>query len=227
MEIGIREGDYVMPKTKMYTLADLSKVWVLVDVYEFELPWIQENDTAEMTFAGIPDKSYIGKVTYIYPYMEKKTRTVRVRLEFDNNEGLLKPDMFTTVTIKAGRNIEAVVVPAEAIVRSGERNQVFIRREKGKFEPREVRTGVTAAGMTQILEGVEPGEVVVTSSQFLIDSESKLREATAKMLEGLRAKPVPQESPAQSEDMDMSDMKIEDPGKEDLDMSGMKLENLK
>jgi len=229
LDIGIREGDYVTPKTMMYTLADLSKVWVEVDVYEFDLPWIKENDIAEMTLAAVPGRVFSGSVAYIYPYMEKKTRTVKVRLEFDNSEGLLKPEMFANVTIKAGRNIEAIVVPSEAIIRSGERDQVFIKRGEGKFEPREVKIGVTASGMTQILEGVAEGEEVVTSSQFLIDSESKLREATAKMMENLSAPPAGKKVTAKgkAEDMDMGDMNLDNINKGDLDMSDMNLESLK
>ena len=228
LDIGVREGDYVTPKTQMYSLADLDKVWVYADVYEFELPWIKTNDPVEMTFAGVPGKLFKGKIAEIYPYMEEKTRTIKVRIELDNSEGLLKPDMYTNVTIKAGNTIEAVVVPAEAIVRSGKRNQVFIRRDKGKFEPREVKIGITSAGMTQILEGVQPGEEVVTSSQFLIDSESKLREATAKMMEALSANPTAQQKePGTPKDMDMSDLDMDDLNEKELDMSDMTLENLK
>ena len=94
----------------------------------------------------------------------------------------LKPDMFADVTIHAQRKVDAIVIPAEAVVRSGERDQVFVVREPGKFEPRDVTLGVSARGLVQVIEGVSAGETVVTSSQFLIDSESKLREATAKML---------------------------------------------
>ena len=227
IDIGIREGDYVTPKTPIYSIADLSKVWVYADVYDFELPWIKKNDIAEMTLAAVPDRLFEGTVAYIYPYMEKKNRTVKVRLEFNNSDGLLRPDMFANVTIKAGNNIEAVVLPSEAIVRSGKRDQVFIRRGKGKFEPREVKIGITSAGMTQILEGVEPGEVVVTSSQFLIDSESKLREATAKMMEALSAGSDRQEQADGAEDMDMSDLGMENLSDKELDMSDMTLENLK
>ena len=106
-----------------------------------------------------------------------------MRLEFDNPNQLLKPDMFADVTIHAQRVIDAVVIPTEAVVRSGEREQVFVVREPGKFEPRDVKLGVSSQGMVQVLEGLSAGETVVTSSQFLIDSESKLREATEKMLE--------------------------------------------
>ncbi|MCL7487726.1 MAG: efflux RND transporter periplasmic adaptor subunit [Desulfobulbaceae bacterium] len=225
LAVNIREGDKVAPRTQMYTLADLSRVWAYVDVYEFELPWIEENDPAEMTLAGVPGRIFTGKLDYIYPYMDKETRTVKVRLEFDNREGLLKPDMFGDVIIKAGRDVEAVVIPAEAVVRSGEREIVFISRGKGKFEPREVEIGVTASGLTQILAGVEEGERVVTSSQFLIDSESKLREATAKMMAQQSGPSAPEEEPAGADDMDMSGMSLENM-EEELDMSDMTLENL-
>jgi len=111
-----------------------------------------------------------------------------VRLVFDNPDLLLKPDMYADVTIQAERQVEAVVIPAEAVVRSGEREQVFVVRAPGKFEPRVVKLGISSDGLVQVLEGVSPGEEVVTSSQFLIDSESRLREATAKMLEAMSGK---------------------------------------
>ena len=225
LAINIREGDKVTPRTQMYTLADLSRVWAYVDVYEYELPWIEEDDPAEMTLAGVPGRIFTGKLDYIYPYMDKETRTVKVRLEFDNREGLLKPDMFGDVIIKAGRDVEAVVIPAEAVVRSGEREIVFISRGKGKFEPREVEIGVTASGLIQILAGMEEGERVVTSSQFLIDSESKLREATAKMMAQQSGPSAPEDEPAGADDMDMSGMSLENM-EEELDMSDMTLENL-
>jgi len=185
INIGAREGQYVTPTTQLYKIADLSKVWVFADVYENEVSWIQEGDPVEMKLSAIPGKVFTGRVGYIYPYAEAKTRTIKVRLEFDNPDMLLKPDMFADVTIHAQRKVDAIVIPAEAIVRSGAREQVFIVREHGKFEPRDVTLGVSSKGLVQVLEGVSAGETVVTSSQFLIDSESKLREATAKMMEAL------------------------------------------
>jgi Cu(I)/Ag(I) efflux system membrane fusion protein len=183
INIGAREGQYVTPTTELYKIADLSKVWVFADVYESEVSWIQEGDPVDMKLAAIPGKVFSGRVGYIYPYAEAKTRTIKVRLEFDNPDLLLKPDMFADVALHAQRTVDAIVIPAEAVVRSGEREQVFVVRGPGKFEPRDVRLGVSSQGLVQVLEGVSAGEVVVTSSQFLIDSESKLREATAKMLE--------------------------------------------
>lgn len=183
INIGAREGQYVTPTTELYKIADLSRVWVFADVYENEVAWIQPGDPVDMKLAAIPGRVFSGRVGYIYPYAEEKTRTIKVRLEFDNPDMLLKPDMFADITIHAQRKIDAIVIPAEAVVRSGEREQVFVARGPGKFEPRDVKLGVSAKGVVQVIEGVSPGEEVVTSSQFLIDSESKLREATAKMLE--------------------------------------------
>lgn len=183
VNVGAREGEYVTPQTELFTVADLSHVWVLVDVFEDELPWVRVGDRVRMTVAAAPGTIFEGQLTYIYPYAESRTRTVKARLEFDNPDLLLKPDMFADVTIMASPEVDAVAVPAEAIVRSGIREQVFVVREPGKFEPRDVRPGVSSEGWTQILEGIEAGEQVVVSAQFLIDSESKLREAAAKMLE--------------------------------------------
>jgi Cu(I)/Ag(I) efflux system membrane fusion protein len=227
MNIGVRVGDYVSPKTELYMLADLSQVWVYVEVYENELPWVSVGDPAEMTVAAVPGKVYQSKVAYIYPYVEKKTRTVTLRLELDNKDGKLKPDMFADVVLKADRQEEAVVVPAEAVVRTGNRVLVFVQRQKGKFEPREVELGIAADGLTQINSGLEAGEVVVTSGQFLIDSESKLREATAKMLEimGAAGTAADQAEMDDMDDMDMSDFSLEDDKGEGLDMQDMNLEN--
>ncbi|MDT8371871.1 MAG: efflux RND transporter periplasmic adaptor subunit [Gammaproteobacteria bacterium] len=187
INIGAREGQYVTPQTELYMLADLSTVWVYADVYESELPWVKVGDLVEMTLTGIPSKTFTGSLSYIYPYAEVKTRTIKVRLVFDNSDLLLKPNMFANVIIHTQQQRDAITVPSEAVVRSGERNQVFVVREQGKFEPREVEIGISSNGLTQIVNGVSAGEQVVTSSQFLIDSESKLRESTAKMLEAISA----------------------------------------
>ncbi len=183
INIGARKGQYVTPPTELYTIADLSKVWVIVDIYEDELPWIRVGDLARMRVTALPGQTFNGTLSYIYPYAESKTRTIKVRMEFDNTDFLLKPDMFADVTIEASPLPDVIVVPSEAIIRSGVREQVFIRRAPGKFEPREVTLGVSSEGWTQVLDGITPGDEVVVSAQFLIDSESKLREATAKMRE--------------------------------------------
>jgi Cu(I)/Ag(I) efflux system membrane fusion protein len=183
MNVGVRPGQFVNAQTELYTIADLSQVWVYADIYEYELPWVQVGDKAEMQVQAAPGQTFEGRITYIYPYMDSKTRTIKVRLEFDNPDLVLKPDMYANVSIQADEQLDAVVVPSEAIIRSGTREQVFVQTGPGKFEPREVELGVSSGDMTQILAGVEVDEIVVTSSQFLIDSESKLREAAAKMRE--------------------------------------------
>ncbi|MFC1603155.1 efflux RND transporter periplasmic adaptor subunit [Pseudomonadota bacterium] len=218
MHIGARDGQYITPKDELYLIADLSRIWVNVDVYEDDLPWMKVGDKAEMTVRAAPGRLFEGEVTFIHPILQKKSRTVRVRLEFDNPDLTLKPGMFANVMLHADTQPEAVVVPSEAIVRSGSREQIFVVREPGKFEPREVRLGFSAGGFTQILEGVELGEEVVTSSQFLIDSESKLREATAKMIAAMAA----EADAGDMSDMSMDDMSMDD----DMDMSDMSLSDM-
>jgi Cu(I)/Ag(I) efflux system membrane fusion protein len=189
MNIGAREGERITPETELYMITDLSRVWVIVDIYEDDLPWVREGDSAKMQVAGVPGRVFTGKVVYIYPYLEAKTRTIKIRLEFDNSDFALKPDMFANVEVLASRQVDALTVPAESIVRTGTQEQVFVRRAPGQFEPRKVTVGVSANGQIQIVGGLDEGEVVVTSSQFLIDSESKLKEATAKMLDVARQNP--------------------------------------
>lgn len=185
-KIGARVGQYVTPKTELYTIADLSKIWVYAEIFEYELPWVYKGDKVEMTVASLPGKIFQGKLSYIYPYASSKTRTVRVRLVFDNADLLLKPDTFADVTIYASQQPEAVVIPAEAVIRSGTRDQVFILREPGVFEPSPVKLGLESEGQVIVLEGVQVGDEVVTSAQFMLDSESSLREATAKMMQKLQ-----------------------------------------
>lgn len=186
IRIGSRQGQYVTPKTELYMMVDLNKVWVYADVYEYELPWVKVGDDVEMTLASVPGRIFKGSVSYIYPYAESKTRTTKVRLIFDNSQLLLRPDMFAEVSIYADPLEDVVVIPAEAIIRSGDRAQAFIVRGPGRFEPRTVTLGIESDGQVAVLAGVNAGDEVVTSAQFLIDSESKLREATAKMMDVLK-----------------------------------------
>lgn len=205
MNIGAREGQRITPETELYMVADLSRVWVQVDVYEDELPWVRLGDEAEMRLPAAPGRVFKGRLSYIYPYLDGKTRTNKVRIEFANPDLILKPDMFANITLKPSRTMNAVVVPSEAIVRTGTRNQVFVQRAEGKFEPRIVELGLQSDGEVQILSGINSGELVVTSSQFLIDSESKLKEATAKMLDAMSEK----EAPAlETDDMQMEGMQM-------------------
>lgn len=181
LSIGARQGQYVTPATEIYQIVDLTTVWVYADIFEYELPWIREGDRVEMTLTSLPGQVLKGNVAYIYPYAESATRTTKVRLVFDNLDLLLRPEMFSDVSIHSQEKADLVVVPAEAVVRSGEYEQIFVMKEEGVFEPRKVTLGVESSGSVAVLEGVQEGERVVVSAQFLIDSESKLREATAKM----------------------------------------------
>jgi Cu(I)/Ag(I) efflux system membrane fusion protein len=183
VNVGVRNGQFITPQTEMYMIADLSAVWVFVDIFEEELPWVNVGDQAEMRVTAVPGSVLTGELTYIYPYEDSKTRTIKARLEFDNKDLLLKPNMFADVTIQASPRENVVIVPDEAVVRSGLREQVFVVREPGKFEPRLVEIGLSGGGFTEIRSGVADGEEVVVSAQFLIDSESKLREAASKMRE--------------------------------------------
>ena len=184
--IGARKGQYVTPKTELYMIADLSNVWVYADVYEYELPWVKVGDKVEMSLAAVPGKTFTGHLSYIYPYAEARTRTIKVRLLFSNKGLLLKPEMFADVKIYAGILTDVVVIPVEAIVRSGKINQVFVVSSPGKFEPQQVKLGLESDGRIAILSGIRAGDEIVTSAQFLIDSESKLREATSKMMKSLQ-----------------------------------------
>lgn len=182
VNIGAREGQYVTPATEIYMIADLSTVWVYADIYENELPWVRSGDRVEMRLAGIPGRVFRGHLAFIYPYAEAKTRTVKARLDFKNTEWLLKPDMFAEISIYAGKQKNVLVIPSEAVIRSGTRDRVLVVRGAGKFEPRIITTGIASDGKVIVLDGLKEGEEVVTSAQFLIDSESNLREATAKMI---------------------------------------------
>ncbi len=179
------EGMKVDPGMQVYRLADLSKVWVQVTLYEYQLPYLEVGMKASMTLAYIPGQTIQGKVIYIYPYLDKKTREVQVRLEFDNTDGQLKPGMFANVELSNTLAQEATLAPRTAIIDTGQRQVAFVSLGEGKFEPREVRLGIeTGDGMVQVLSGLMPGEKVVTSGQFLLDSEANIRSALAKMIRG-------------------------------------------
>ena len=137
-----------------------------------------------MTIPYWPGDVRSGKVAYVYPYLRPQTRDVRLRLEFDNADLRLKPDMYADIRLKTHADKQGLLIPSEAVLRSGERNVVFVVKGGGKFTPREVTLGLsTDGGMIQAMAGLAPGDVVVTSGQFLLDSESKLQEAVHKMME--------------------------------------------
>ncbi len=179
----VRSGMEVGANDNLYTIADLSRVWVYADVYEYELPWIAVGQRGVVELSYLPGVSLEGVVTYIYPYLDPKTRTARVRLELDNPGGVLKPDMFANVSIEAETRNSVIAVPDEAVIRSGRRNLIVVALGDGRFQPRDVTLGLnTGDGWLEVLGGLRESERVVTSGQFLIDSESKLQEAVQKLL---------------------------------------------
>jgi Cu(I)/Ag(I) efflux system membrane fusion protein/cobalt-zinc-cadmium efflux system membrane fusion protein len=175
------DGTKVMAGMELFRIADLSRVWVQGDIYEYELPWIKTGVPATVTLDYMPGKTYRGKVTYVYPYLEGKTRTATVRVELANPGGVLKPDMYVHIELAPMVGKKTVLVPSEAIIRSGIRNVVFVSKGEGRFEPREIRLGMEGEeGTVQVLSGLAENELVVVSAQFLLDSESSLKEALKK-----------------------------------------------
>jgi RND family efflux transporter MFP subunit len=174
-------GMRVQPGTSLYMIADLSNIWVLADIYEYEVPWIKVGQYAEMNLSYFPGKKFVGKVTFIDPFLNPATRTLKVRMEFPNPKWKLKPDMYANVTIKSTIVKRGLTVPEEAVIHSGEKTLVVVARDSGQYESREVTLGVLAQGYYRVIKGLRNGEKVVASSNFLIDSESKLREAIGKI----------------------------------------------
>jgi membrane fusion protein, copper/silver efflux system len=166
----------VTPETELYTIADLSTIWVIADVYEYEAPEIKIGQPATVTLSYFPGRSYRGKVTYVYPQLDNATRTLKARIEIANPSFALKPDMFANVELAIGYG-KHVVAPEEAVMDSGAEQLVFVAHEGGYFEPRNVRLGAKVNNEFIVLGGLKAGERVVTSANFLIDSESKLKSA--------------------------------------------------
>jgi len=169
------EGAKVTAGESLFDIAALDRVWVLADVYESELSAIHLGAPATMTLSYIPGRTWTGKVTFIAPTVDPMTRTVKVRVECDNRDGALKPDMFADVVISE-RAREVVAVPDSAVLQTGTRSVVFVV-SGNKFEPRDITTGAHNDGWYEVLKGLEPGETLATQANFLIDSESRLRAA--------------------------------------------------
>jgi Cu(I)/Ag(I) efflux system membrane fusion protein len=179
MDKKVLDGMYVQPGTEMYTITDLSRVWVEADIYEYELPFVRVGQNAALALSYIPGRKYKGKIAYIYPTVEEKTRTVKARFEFSNPGLELKPGMYADVEIDTGGG-SALLIPESALIDTGVRQIVFVEEGEGYFVPREVQIGRRSDQMVEIISGLREGDMVVTSGSFLIDSESQLRAATAK-----------------------------------------------
>jgi len=173
-------GMKIMPDKELYTIADLSTVWVNVDIYESEISFVRPGQMAKVTLSYDPGATFNGKVSYIYPSVDEKTRTAKVRLELPNPGFKLKPDMYVNAEIKidGGRHL---AVPEESVLDSGMRKVVFIDKGNGHFEPKEIKLGARMDGYYQVVAGLTEGERIVSSSAFLLDSESRLSEAMGAM----------------------------------------------
>ncbi len=170
----------VTPDTELYTIADLSSIWVIADVYEYEAPEIKIGQRAEITLTYLPGKTYHGKVTFISPQLDVATRTLKARIEIPNPGFKLKLDMFANVDLQIDYG-NRLVVPVDAVMDSGAEQTVFVAHEGGYFEPRQIETGARVDNQIIVLAGLKAGERVVTSANFLIDSESKLKSAVGGM----------------------------------------------
>jgi RND family efflux transporter MFP subunit len=170
----------VTPETELYTIADLSTVWVIADIYEYEAPEIKLGQWATVTLSYLPGRAFRGKVAYIYPQLDNTTRTLKARIEIHNHDLTLKPDMYANVELQINYGMR-VVAPEEAVMDSGAEALVFVAHEGGYFEPRQVSIGAKVGNEVIVLNGLKSGERVVTSANFLIDSESKLKAAAGGM----------------------------------------------
>ena len=184
---------HVTSETVLYTLADLSTVWVLADVFEFEAAGVRLNQPASLTLVSAPGRVFQGRVSYILPQVDPTTRTLKVRIAFDNPATVLKPDMYGQVEIRTG-GARRLMVPRSAVLNSGDRQTLFVDRGNGNFEPRSVQVGLESGDRIEILRGLKAGERIVTSGNFLLDSESQLQDAM-KGMPGMAPAAPPEASP--------------------------------
>ncbi len=197
------EGAFVKKGARLFTIADLSHVWVQAHIFEYEQNLVFKGQEVEMTLSYNPDKIYKGKIAYIFPYLQQKTRDVVIRIDFENRNNELKPDMFAKIKIKTSANQQGLSISSQAVIHSGEEKIVFVARGKGRYAPRRITTGLSLDdGRVQILSGLTKDDVIVTSGQFLLDSESKLKEAIQKMIEKKSVQTAPEKTRDFFDDME-------------------------
>ncbi|MGE5892895.1 MAG: efflux RND transporter periplasmic adaptor subunit [bacterium] len=167
-------GMRVMPGEKLFDIADLSRVWIMADIYEYDLSLVREGDSAAIRLSYYPGKEFTARIEYVSPELSAETRTVKVRFSFPNPGGRLKPQMFTNVELRIGMG-KRLAIPEDAVIDTGERQIVYIDKGDGYFEPREVTLGLRADGMVEVLKGLRPKEKVASAANFLIDSEARLK----------------------------------------------------
>ena len=179
----IREGMYIKPATRIMSLADLSSVWLLADVFERQSDWVKEGHRAEVRLAYLPGRTWEGTVEYIYPSLDPVTRTLKVRLRFDNADEALKPNMFADVKIFGGPKDDVIVIPVEALIRTGRDARVVLALGEGRYASQQVIAGIESGDWVEIVNGISPGDQVVVSGQFLIDSEANLKASVRRLVE--------------------------------------------
>ena len=183
-QLNVRDGMFVAPATNVMTLANLSSVWVVAEIFQRQADWISVGRPAEVRLSSHPGRVWEGEVEFIYPDLDPKTRTLQVRLRFDNPDEELKPNMFAKIAL-FGRPLDDVVhIPKEALIRTGRVDRVILDAGEGRFQPREVVAGMESGDRVEIKAGLEAGDVVVTSGQFLIDSEASLKASFARLGSG-------------------------------------------
>ena len=176
------EGMFVKAGMNLYKLADLSTIWVEVEIFENQVPWMRLGQRAVVELPYEPGKKYVGRVRYLYPFFNEKTRTMKVSIELQNPGHKLRAAMYANVVFEVPSAKNVLAVPEEAVIHSGERNVVVLDLGNGTFQVAEVTLGVNGSGLWEVKDGLEDGAVVVVSAQFLIDSESNLQEAIRKMI---------------------------------------------
>jgi Cu(I)/Ag(I) efflux system membrane fusion protein len=189
-DLAVREGQFITPASDVMSIANLDRVWILAEVFERQADWIRPGQRAEVELDYLPGKRLQGTVDYIYPELDIKTRTLKVRLRFDNESGFFRPNMFARVTIHGTETAAVVHVPREALIRGGAIDRVVLALGDGKFRAQPVQIGIESGNRVEILSGVGTTDLVVTSGQFLIDSESNVESALARMDERVAEKPV-------------------------------------
>ncbi len=209
--LGVREGIFVTPANEVMSIAELDKVWVLAEVFEREAAWVEPGQMAMVELDYLPGKMWHGTVDYVYPELDPKTRTLTVRIRFDNEDEMLRPNMFARVTIHAAKTKPVVHVPREAVIRGGNIDRVVIALGEGRFRARPVKLGIESGDRIAIRSGLKKGEQIVVSGQFLIDSESNIEAALARM--DRQDEPMPQDHG----EMDHSEMNHEAMDHGDMD----------
>lgn len=183
-ELAVREGMYISPAVRVMELADLSSVWLLADVFERQSAWVTVGQDAKVTLGYLPGHEWLGKVEYIYPELDADTRTLKVRLRFENHGEMLKPNMYAQVQIHAAATGPTTVIPIEALIRTGSEDRVIVALGNGRYGARVVSVGIESGDLVEILQGINVGEQVVISGQFLIDSEASLNASIRRMGSG-------------------------------------------